>query len=284
MGKKSSLMVGEMILHWLPGGDFRLDGGTLFATVPKTVWGPVQPVAIDNTALLSNDPLLIESRAGLILVDSGLGEHCPQGYSCTAPWALLQGLQSLGIGREDINHVVVTHGDFDHAGGLTVATTGGGRQLTFPGAVHHLQRAEWEDLHAPHRRSAGAYDPVSLPLLSAGKLHLVDGDELICPGITVRLSGGHTRGHQVVEIRSGDHLALHLGDLMPTHNHVNPLWHLAYDNYPLEVIDQKTEYLERYGQGDPWFLFYHDPLVRACRLDRQGAVKEIWPDPQAKEA
>lgn len=283
MGKKT-LAVGEMILHWLPGGDFRLDGGTLFATVPKAVWQSLQPVAADNTVLLANDPLLIESRDGLVLVDTGLGEQCPQGYACTAPWALLQGLEALGIGREDIRHVVITHGDFDHAGGLTLSSVDGGRQLTFPGAVHHLQQKEWEDLHAPHRRSAEAYDSVSLPLLSAGKLHLVDGDEVICPGITVRLSGGHTRGHQVVEIRSGNHLALHLGDLMPTHNHVNPLWHLAYDNYPLTVIDQKIEYLERYGQEDPWYLFYHDPLVRACRLGRQGKVNEAWPVPRVKDA
>jgi glyoxylase-like metal-dependent hydrolase (beta-lactamase superfamily II) len=282
MGKNTSLVVGEVTLHWLSGGDFRLDGGTLFATVPKALWQAVVPVAVDNTVCLSNDPLLIECRDGLVLVDTGLGEHCPQGYVSTAPWALLQGLQALGIKREDILHVVITHGDFDHAGGLTMATTGGGRQTTFPGAVHHLQRAEWEEIHAPHRRSAEAYDAASLALLPAGKLHLVDGEEVICPGITVRLSGGHTRGHQVVEIRSGKHLALHLGDLMPTHNHVNPLWHLAYDNYPLTVIDRKIEYLERDGQEEPWFLFYHDPLVRACRLDRQGTVKETWPDPLAK--
>lgn len=280
--EKKTLAVGEMILHWLPGGDLRLDGGTLFATVPKAVWQSLQPVAADNTVRLSNDPLLIESRDGLVLVDSGLGEYCPEGYACTAPWALLQGLESLGIKREDINHVVITHGDFDHAGGLTLSAVDGERQLTFPGAVHHLQQAEWEETRAPHRRSAEAYDPATLPLLSAGKLHLVDGDEVICPGISVRLSGGHTRGHQVVEIRSGNHLALHLGDLMPTHNHVDPLWHLAYDNYPLTVIDRKIEYLEGYGQEAPWFVFYHDPLVRACRLDQQGAVKETWPDPQTK--
>lgn len=283
MGKKT-LTVGEMILHWLPGGDFLVDGGTLFATVPKAVWQSLQPIVADNTVRLANDPLLIESPDGLVLVDTGLGEHCPDGYDCTAPWALLQELEVLGVGREDINHVVITHGDFDHAGGLTLSTVDGGRQLTFPGAVHHLQQTEWDEIRAPHRRSAGAYDPGSLPLLSAGKLHLADGDEVICPGITLHLSGGHTRGHQVVEIRSGGHLALHLGDLMPTHNHVDPLWHLAYDNYPLTVIDKKTEYLERYGQEDPWFLFYHDPLVRACRLDRRGAVKETWPDSWAKGA
>lgn len=277
MGRDTSLAVGEMALHWLPGGDFRLDGGTLFATVAKGEWQSLLPVAADNTVRLCNDPLLIENRDGLVLVDTGLGEHCPPGYACTAPWALLQGLEVLGVRRGDVRHVVITHGDFDHAGGLSLRMDDGGRQLTFPAAVHHLQRAEWEDLQAPHRRSADAYGAVPLSLLSAGKLHLVDGEDLICPGISVRLSGGHTRGHQVVEIRSGNQLAFHLGDLMPTHHHVNPLWHLAYDNFPLTVIDQKTEYLERYGQEEPWFLFYHDPLVRACRLDRQGVVKATWP-------
>jgi hypothetical protein len=52
----------------------------------------------------------------------------------------------------------------------------------------------------------------------------------------------------------------------------------------LTVIDRKIEYLEHYGKEDPWFVFYLDPLVRACRLDRQGAVKETWPNRQTKGA
>lgn len=277
----TSLRLGEAMVHWLPGGDFWLDGGTLFAIVPKRLWRQVRPATADNLLRLCNDPLLIESGGSRILVDSGLGNTLDQAlaqeYRVTAPWRLLEGLALLGIGREDIDHLVLTHGDFDHAGGVSMRTAGGTVEPTFPRATVHLQRAEWEDIQAPHRRSAGAYDVAALNLLAPERLHLVDGDATIAPGVSVRLSGGHTRGHQVVEIRSGNQLALALGDLLATHCHADPLWQLAYDNYPLTVIDRKIAYLNEYQRERPWILLYHDPFVRACRLDGQGGVAETWP-------
>ncbi len=97
-----------------------------------------------------------------------------------------------------------------------------------------------------------------------GKLEVIDGDLEVVPGIRLRHSGGHTRGHQLVEMTSGGETAVHLGDLFPTHFHSNPLWIMAYDNFPMEVIDRKEEYFSHYQLLDSWFTFYHNPLVKAC--------------------
>ncbi|HDH00938.1 MAG TPA: hypothetical protein ENG80_03915 [Nitrospirae bacterium] len=78
----------------------------------------------------------------------------------------------------------------------------------------------------------------------------------------------------MVRIEDGGEVALHLADLLPTHVHFNPLWVMAYDNFPLEVIRLKEE-LETSGIKDnAWFTFYHDPFVRACRFDEKGEVRE----------
>ncbi len=275
------LRLGVMTMHWLPGGDFRLDGGGIFGPVPKTSWQRRWPAAADNTLRLCNDPLLVDTGRDLLVVDGGLGDalspRLREEYRVTTPWALPKRLAALGIECGDIGHVVITHGDFDHVGGL-VRSTGSGREATFPNAIHYMQRREWHDMRAPHPRSAGACDAAILDVLPAGRLELVDEEAEICPGVVLRHSGGHTRGHQVVELHTGAGLALCPADLMPTHCHGRPLWQCAYDSEPLVVVDRKIEYLARYDENT-WYLLYHDPYVRAMRLGPKGEVRETWPMP-----
>ena len=59
---------------------------------------------------------------------------------------------------------------------------------------------------------------------------------------------------------------------MPTHAHANPLWIMAYDNFPLEVISQKEHLIERYRDRDCWFTFYHDDFIKAGRMDAKGQI------------
>ncbi len=47
--------------------------------------------------------------------------------------------------------------------------------------------------------------------------------------------------HQIVTMESRGEKALHLADILPTHAHANPLWVMAYDNYPLDSIAMKEK-------------------------------------------
>ena len=62
---------------------------------------------------------------------------------------------------------------------------------------------KWDDALAQVPELAGAYylDDVR-PLEAAGLVELVDGDSEVAPGVRVQLTGGHTRGHQIVHIES----------------------------------------------------------------------------------
>jgi glyoxylase-like metal-dependent hydrolase (beta-lactamase superfamily II) len=278
------LAIGDMEIYWLKGGNFRLDGGAMFGPVPKTLWEQRCPADRDNTLIFRNDPLLVKTPSNLVLVDTGLGNKLTTKqksvFKVSTPWNLPAELNAIGLSREEITDVVLTHGDFDHAGGVAMLTDEGRLELTCPNARHFLQRKEWEDVVAPHPRAKSVYlEEDFSSLRDSHHLELIDGDVVICPGISLRFSGGHTRGHQVVDMRSGDMVVVHLGDLYPTHFHVNPLWVMAYDNYPLEVIDRKIEYFSEYSAQNSWFTFYHDPVVRACRLDTSGKICETWPPP-----
>ncbi|MEN8190355.1 MAG: MBL fold metallo-hydrolase [Thermodesulfobacteriota bacterium] len=274
------LAIGEFQIYWLNGGHFQLDGGTMFGAVPRVLWERKCPPDASNLIPLVNDVLLVRTVEASIIIDTGLGNRLSEKqlkiFQVESPWSLVDDLAILGLGRQDIDHVLLTHCDFDHAGGIVMGTEEG-EELTFPKAVHHVHELEWQDVKAPCRRAQSTYWPENFALLEASGLLELGGDHKeICPGISLHRSGGHTRGHQIVEISSGGETAVHLGDLFPTRHHVNPLWIMSYDNFPLEVIDRKEEYFGRYCVKDSWFTFYHDPLVKACKLDG-SAIGVCWP-------
>ena len=68
--------------------------------------------------------------------------------------------------------------------------------------------------------------------------------------------------------------AFHLGDLLPTHAHFNPLWVMAYDDFPLDVIRLKELWQKQAKEENAWYLFYHDPFVQYRKFDDEGNVIE----------
>lgn len=280
IGKKimtTSLVLGSVTISWLNGGDFELDGGTMYGAVPKILWQTKYPPDPENYIQMLNAPLLIQIGRQNIIVDTGLGnklsEKRKQVFRVYRKWSMVEDIARKGLSREDIDIVILTHCDFDHAGGVVMNDDNGGESLTFPRARHIIQRREWEDVGRPNIRSIHTYWPENFTgLVESGLLDLVDGDVEVISGITVRLTGGHTRGHQLVEIKGSEGCAVHLGDLFPTHTHSNPLWIMAYDNFPLEVVELKQRLLSEYRTKNCWFTFYHDIFMKACRLDEQGGV------------
>jgi glyoxylase-like metal-dependent hydrolase (beta-lactamase superfamily II) len=282
----SPLILGEFQIYWLNGGNFRLDGGTMFGAVPKVLWKKKCEPDAENTLPFTNDVLLVKTPQHNIIIDTGLGNKLTPKqlsiFQVTSPWSVIKDLADLGLSRQDIDFVLLTHCDFDHGGGIVMHDADGNEELTFPDAVHYVQKTEWEDVESPCRRAQSTYWPENFKLLKQeGTLEVIEGDREVVPGIRLRHTGGHTRGHQLVEMTSGGETAVHLGDLFPTHFHTNPLWIMAYDNFPLEVIDRKEEYFRHYQKLDSWFTFYHDPQVKACKLGEQGTISLTWPTASA---
>ncbi|UCD36214.1 MAG: MBL fold metallo-hydrolase [Nitrospiraceae bacterium] len=273
---KNRLHLGSFELCWLDGGTFALDGGAMFGVVPKKVWEKKYRADNENFIPLAAWPILVKTPEALVLIETGIGNKLTEKqrkiFRVHHAWNVPADLESLGISREDIDVVVLTHGDFDHAGGIAMEGPSG-PGLTFPNARHVIQKQDWDDVLNPNRRAANSYWAVNFEALkNTGNLSLVEGEEHISKGIRVIHTGGHHAGHQVVRLESQGQVALHLGDLFPTHAHYNPLWVMAYDDFPLEVIRLKEQWQRQAKADNAWFLFYHDPFVQYCKFDEEGTV------------
>ena len=278
-----TLLVGEIRINWLDGGSFELDGGAMFGVVPKALWGRKYESDESNCIKMINSPLLLRTPKANVLIETGLGNKLSEKQKKifrAGEWDVPGSLKSLGLAPEDIDFVILTHCDFDHAGGIVTANGDGTTRLTFPNARHVIQRSEWEDVQSPNIRSSNTYWAVNFqPLIDSGEgknLLLVDGEHEVTPGIRVTHTGGHTRGHQIVDIESGGQRATHLADLLPTHAHYHPLWVMAYDNFPMEVIALKQKLEARARDEDAWLTFYHDPLFKAAKFDEKGNITESF--------
>ncbi|MEN8136770.1 MAG: MBL fold metallo-hydrolase [Thermodesulfobacteriota bacterium] len=275
----NGLKLGSFEIFWLDGGVFELDGGCMFGVVPRALWQKKFPSTDDDHIRLSNTPILVKTPDANVIIDTGLGNKLTDKqkkiFLVTEEWDVEGSLARIGLSRADIDHVILSHCDFDHSGGVVMYNEAAEPELTWPNASYHVQRAEWQDVLAPHRRAVNTYWPENLDLLrDSDLLHLVDGEAEPVPGVKMALTGGHTRGHQAICLSSGGEQGGYLGDLLPNHAYFHPLWITPYDNFPLDSISQKEKLIGPAVAEKQWFLFYHDPYMLACKFDRDGKVVE----------
>lgn len=182
--------------------------------------------------------LLIEAEQGLVLVDTGFGTE-----DMTRPRPRLSGLlirlgrirfepmdtaleqvRELGFKPRDVRHIVLTHLDFDHAGGIT----------DFPGATIHVLADE--AAAARHRRGFIArrrYRPAQWRAAAKWQEYRATGEPWfglpavrqlkdLSPDILLVPLPGHSPGHCGVALRSGGRWLLHAGDAYFDRAEMNP--------------------------------------------------------------
>jgi glyoxylase-like metal-dependent hydrolase (beta-lactamase superfamily II) len=269
-----SIKIGNVTVTPFVSSRFRLDGGSMFGVVPRTLWARIARPDEANRISLNSNSLLVETDGALVLVEPGMGSKLDQKrreiYGLD-DGEVVSALEEMGIGPGDIDIVVPTHLHLDHAGGCTRLDEGGRAAPAFEKARVMVQRLEWEAATSPHPLSAGSYRTEDFePLAEPGLLELVDGDSEIAPGLTVELTGGHTPGHQVLRIASSGQEALFTGDLVPTTAHLKLNWLMAWDMEPLAVYEWKSALLEECADRGALLFTAHDPVLAGCRIRRAG--------------
>lgn len=120
-------------------------------------------------------------------------------------------LTARGHCAEDVAHIVLTHLDLDHVGGLS----------DFPDAQVHTTAAEHEAALVDLRpRDKTRYRPVQFNHEPHFVLHPGRGDRWrgnltgheVVPGVTLVPLPGHSRGHGAVAVQTKDGLLVHAGD------------------------------------------------------------------------
>ncbi|MFI6596409.1 MBL fold metallo-hydrolase [Nonomuraea sp. NPDC050536] len=238
-----------------------------------------------------NHCLLVETDSdGLVLVETGFGtvdverpvEALGQTFLDRTQAVLdpaetgVRQLARLGFAAEDVRHIVLTHLDLDHSGGLP----------DFPEAKVHLHDAEyraamaatsthpehalryrpahWE--HRPHWVTYETRKGLSWFGFDALELEGLPSDILLVP------LPGHTEGHCAVAVKDGEKWLLHAGDAFYYHGQIDPearweipLWNaleeIATIHRPLnmgqqarlrELLREHGDEVEVFSAHDPW--------------------------------
>jgi len=239
-----TLTIGDITLKWLNGGITHLDGGAMFGVVPKPLWSSKYPVNENNQIPLLTDPIFLQVNGKNILIESGIGngklsEKQKRNFGVTEESKIEESLQELGIAPEDIDIICMTHLHFDHACGLTKPVNDGYISV-FPNAVIYTSKTEWDEMRTPNIRSKSTYwkenwETIESQVITFEKEVFIEG------ALRMIHTGGHSDGHSIILIESNGEKAIHMADIMPTHAHQNPLWVLAYDDYPMTSIFAKEK-------------------------------------------
>lgn len=266
------MQIGDWQVDLVSGGRFLHDGGILYGVVPKAIWQTVTPADEQNRVPLAMNCLLARNGSHVVLIDAGHGDKLSpldrKSHSLEPGWPLLTDLARLGVAPEEIDVVVLSHLHWDHAGGATTRINGE-VTATFPSASYYVQQQEWQDANSNSLELSGGYHEHDyLPLASEGRLMLVNGSQEIVPGVRAILTGGHTRGHQAIEISSGREGIVFLGDVAPTAAHIRRMWCTSYDLDLPQSRRVKSELFGHAADQGHWVVWNHDRHNPISRIER----------------
>lgn len=267
---------------WEVGGfverRFALDGGTMFGVVPRMMWQKLLVPDDENRVAMQANLFLIKTGKANILLDTGLGDALSKFdmklYDPRGPSHIEESIRALGVEPGEVTHLIFTHLHTDHSNGAFVGDPDT-PDLRFPNAEYFVQRDEWEDATHPDERTSAVYIQHRLRLLDAsGRLHLLDGDTDILPGVHVVKTGGHTRGHQGVRVTHAGERFFYYADIIPSRFHLKGPYVAAVDLFPLDTMRAKKKLLADALDDRTTIGFDHDTEIIFGRL----VQKEKWVD------
>jgi glyoxylase-like metal-dependent hydrolase (beta-lactamase superfamily II) len=256
--------------------------------------------ALTGAARMVCHCLLIETEQGLVLVDSGLGradiEQAKERLGAEF-LALVRPLldpaetaarrvEALGFSVDDVRHLVLTHLDLDHAGGIG----------DFPKARVHVGRVE---LRAAMERSTRLerqrYRPVQWSHSPAWVMHDPGGEPWFgfdcvrdLPGLPPEILmvplAGHSRGHSGIAVETESGWLLHAGDAYFHHGEMDPdarrcpagldLFQriVEIDGVARRKNQERLRQLARDNRGEVHVFSAHDPLELERMRQRSPAA------------
>lgn len=268
--KSQTISLGDFELTAISDGTYVADGGAFFGIIPKVMWEKKIKADEFNRITVSCNSVLVRTGKQNILIETGIGNKLEEKRKkiFETQEKLLDNLRATGVSPEEIDIVINSHLHFDHCGWNTVYKNGTA-VATFPKAKYYAPKGEWEHGKLQLERDRVSYlSPNYDPLIQSGQMQLIDGSAEIVPGISVEVWPGHTRNMWAVFIRSGGKTACYISDLIPTTWHLDPVWAMAYDLFPLEVLENRKRYYAR-AIPEQWLtIFTHDPNVPWAYIEK----------------
>ena len=301
----------------LRAGPIRLDGGGMFGVVHSAIWSrSFTPDELGRITLAHNCLLLDRQGGGIgprrVLIETGSGDKFSpklRKIYGLEDYSIIDALVDAGCACEQIDHVIVSHLHFDHAGGVTRRAREGetedwsgapadrawnpGVKLTFSNARITVQRREWEDAMANRSVMSRTYLPENLepirdrvdlvdssPPFPAGVIPdrdtappepLESREDQVLPGIHVFLVPGHTWGQQAIRFTDDrGRRVVFTPDVMPTSHHVGVSYSIAYDVEPYTTSVTKSWFLKAAVENDWLLVLDHEPENPCQRVRPDG--------------
>ena len=245
----------------LSDGSVNYPPGHLFANVPKA--------QVEKALCHRNLPadyvttpcahLYVDTGVHRVLVDTGAGKMTP------GTGRLWQNMAAAGVGPADIDTVIITHAHPAHVGG-TLDDEG---CLVYANARYYLWVDEWEfwTSEVAFARASERHVAIARANLEAirDRLILLDQEGEIVPGVRVVPAPGHTPGHMVVSVSSGDRrlrdrCLLYISDaaMHPLHLE-HPDWTPIYDIAPGQAQISRRRVFDLAAQEQIWVIGQHFP-------------------------
>lgn len=251
----------------------------MFGVVPRTLWEKEQVPDSLNRITLAIRPVLLRTPDKTFLIDAGIGNNLSprwkEIYVVDHRASLEQLLSEHGVAPEQVDGMLLTHLHFDHVGGATRRNPKGDYIPVFPRAVHYIQKGELEAALNPNERTRASYLKEDfVPLLEKGLVKEIEGDFQVADGVRLKVTGGHTRFHQTVQLESKGKNFVYLADIAPMASHLHWPYIMGLDQYPMDTLAVKKRLLPR-AASEGWIIgFDHDTKLAFARLhEEKGEYK-----------
>ncbi|MEM8861590.1 MAG: MBL fold metallo-hydrolase, partial [Chloroflexota bacterium] len=221
---------------------------------------------------LHGNVLLINTGEQNILIDAGLP---------TGPGSLVANLAQAGVAADQIDIVIVTHGDGDHIGGLANYPNA---KIVTPSHAYTLWTEDtdgmvedflklFRDVQTAEELAATAAGRAKYAnvLRNLGdRLVMVEPGEEIAAGITMISAPGHRRDHMAVEVRSGDDVLLHVADAWRHPVQLaRPDFYGLFDSFPDILADTMLSLLERAAETDALVFGAHFSFPALIKIKKE---------------
>jgi len=246
----------------------------MFGVVPKSIWNKTNPADENNLCTWAMRCLLIEDGDRLILIDTGIGskqgEKFFSHYYLHGDATMDSSLAALGVHRDDITDVFLTHLHFDHVGGAVIRD---GEKLlpAFKNATYWSNRQHWDWAVNPNEREKASFFKENiLPIEESGRLKFIPVEDGVrfTNEIHIRFVYGHTDAMMLPLINYNGRQILYMADLLPSVGHIPIPYIMAYDMFPLKTLSEKKIILNEAVDKEYILFLEHDPVNECCTLQQ----------------
>jgi glyoxylase-like metal-dependent hydrolase (beta-lactamase superfamily II) len=228
-----------------------------------------------NKIVLPFTALLVNTGAKLILIDTGTGGQI-------APTAGSMDLGAAGIDPKAVDAILISHFHPDHINGIKTKEN----QVVFPNAEINVPAPEWDywmddaNMNAAPAAARPAFRNVRRVFGDIAKeVKRFEPGKEVAPGITSIAAYGHTPGHTVFAVASGNASLLVLGD---TTNHPalfarHPEWQAVFDVDGSMAAETRKKLLDRTAADRMLVQGYHFPFPASGHIAKEGSGYEFVP-------